>query len=124
MISAAVFVFWPEEADLIEACLKSVGFADEIVIIDNGAPSAVLDIAKKYTKKIFFCESKDFSQRHNFAKEKCAGDWILFIDSDERISVSLAQRIKEKLQTPDAVAYSFKRINYFLGKEPTTPSTK
>lgn len=117
MISAVVFVFWPEEVGLIETCLKSVDFADEIIVIDNGAPQTVIDIAKKYTQKIFFCESKDFSLRHNFGLEKISGDWVLFIDADERISTSLAKRIKEKLLTPDAEAYALRRINYFLGKE-------
>ncbi len=116
-LSVALFIFWPEEKDLIEACLKSVSWADEIVVIDNGAPKEVVDIAKKYTSKIFPCETKDFAQRHNFAKEKCAGDWILYIDSDERVSVALAKRIKEKLQAADACAYMLNRVNFFLGKE-------
>lgn len=116
MVSAVVFIFWPEEIELIETCLKTLNWVDEIVVIDNGAPKGVVEIAKRYTNKIFFCESKNFAQRHNFAKEKCSGDWVLFIDSDERISIALAKRIKEKLLNPDASAYQLNRINYFLGK--------
>lgn len=117
MLSAVVFIFWPEEKDLIDTCLKSLNFADEIIVIDNGAPKEVVEIAKKYTPKIYQNDSKSFAQRHNFAKEQCKGDWILYLDADERVSASLVKRIKEKLMTPDGSAYMINRVNFFLGKK-------
>jgi glycosyltransferase involved in cell wall biosynthesis len=117
MISAVVFVFWPEEEDLIEACLKSVAFADEIVVIDNGATPKTIQIVKKFTSKIFKNPSKDFAVRHNFGKQKASGDWILYLDSDERISASLGEEITTAVSGSRYSAYSFLRVNFFLGKE-------
>ena len=117
MLSAIVFVFWPEEDELIEACLKSVSFADEIIIIDNGATPKTLKICKKYTKKIYKTSSKDFSEHHNLGKEKARGDWLLYVDADERASVQLQKEIKKELQNTQMDAYQLFRQNFFLGKK-------
>lgn len=116
-ISAILFTFWPEEEDYIEACLRSVQWVDEIVVINNGATVKTLKIIKKYTRNIFQTSSKDFSQRHNLGKEKASGDWLLFIDSDERVSGQLQKEIQEELKNPRANAYQVRRLNFFLGKE-------
>ncbi len=116
MLSAVVFVFWPEEENYIETTLKTVSFADEIIVIDNGATKKTLEIVKKYTSKIYQTQLQDFAARHNFAKEKTKGDWILYIDADERISVALQKEIKETLRQPYFDAYQLLRENFFLGK--------
>lgn len=118
MISAIVFIFWPEEELYLTACLESISWADEIIIIDNGATEKTLNIARKYTKHIFKCEDKSFAERHNLGKEKAKGDWLLYIDADERISEDLQNEIKIKVAI-DATydAYELNRINFFLGKK-------
>ncbi len=114
-LSAIVFVFWPEDEFLIDTCLKSLNFADEIIVIDNGATQKTIEIIKKYTSKIYKSSSNSFAERHNFGAEKAGGDWLLFIDSDERVSQKLAQEI---LHISDKFsAYQLHRVNYFLGKE-------
>lgn len=116
-VSAVVFVFWPEEKDYIETCLKTLSWVDEIVVIDNGASDKTLSICRKYTGKIYATESKSFAQHHNLGKEKASGEWILYIDADERISRNLQQEIQKVLAYPKFDAYQLRRINYFLGKE-------
>ncbi|MEK7565651.1 MAG: glycosyltransferase family 2 protein [Patescibacteria group bacterium] len=114
MISAITFIYWPEEVEVLENCLKSLAFCDEIIVIDNGAPETVVKIAQKYTDKIFKSADSSFAARHNLGKEKAKGDWILYIDSDERVSQKLAQEIKNIDDSFDA--YQLSRVNYFLGK--------
>ena len=114
MISAITFIYWPEEVEVLENCLKSLAFCDEIIVIDNGAPENAVAIAKKYTDKIFKSNDSSFAARHNIGKEKAKGDWLLYIDSDERISKKLGDEIKT---IGDADAYQLLRVNYFLGKE-------
>lgn len=116
-LSVVLFIFWPEEENYIEACLKSVSWVDEIVVIDNGASSKTLEIVKKYTDKIYKSDSSNFADRHNLGKEKARGDWVLYVDADERISQKLADEILQKLKNPTADVYKLNRINYFLGKE-------
>lgn len=113
MISAITFIYWPEEVELLEGCLKSLAFCDEIIVIDNGAPENVVKIAKKYTDKIFKSADSSFAARHNLGKEKASGDWLLFIDSDERVSNKLAQEISKAKEFD---AYQLRRIDYRLGK--------
>lgn len=114
MISAIVFTFWLEEEHLIEACLKSLSFADEIIVIDNGASRKTLSVVKKYTKNIYFSPDSSFAARHNLGAEKATNDWILYLDSDERVSLSLAKEIKDI--SDEFSAYQLRRENIILGK--------
>lgn len=116
-LSVVVFTFWSEEENYLATCLETVKFADEIIIIDNGATAKTLALAKKFTSKIYHTESKDFSLRHNLAKEKAKGDWIMFIDADERVSKLLESEIKEAVSRNDFAAYDLNRVNFFLGKK-------
>ena len=60
---------------------------------------------------------ENFSEARNFAATKAKGDWLLYIDADERLSPELAVEIKKTLEIkPEAAAYSLHRINYYLGK--------
>jgi (heptosyl)LPS beta-1,4-glucosyltransferase len=117
MLSAIVFTFWPEEKNYLEACLQSIAWADEIVVVDNGASTETLAIAKKFTKKIISEPSKSFADRHNLGAAKATGDWLLFIDSDERVSVALKTAIQQAIHNPEVDAYQLNRVNFFLGKE-------
>lgn len=117
MVSAIVFVYWPEEDELIEACLKTLLWAEEIVVIDNGATKETLARVKKYTSKVFRDDSTSFAVRHDRAAELAAGDWLLFVDADERVSAKLAKEIQEAVKEDEFAAYQLPRINYFLGKE-------
>lgn len=75
------------EEHFLEGCLKSAqGIVDEIIIVDTGSTDATLDIARKYTNKIFhFQWIDDFSAARNFAKSHASYEWILSLDADERI---------------------------------------
>jgi len=83
-VSIALIV--KNEESCLEKCLESVKDADEIVVVDTGSTDKTVEIAKKYTDKIFhFKWVDDFSKARNFAKSKCLGDWILSVDADHQI---------------------------------------
>lgn len=117
MISAIIFIFWPEEENYIESCLKTVSWCDEIVVIDNGASLKTLELCRKFTTKIYKNNSDNFADRHNFGKEKAKGDWLLYLDADERISAALKEEIEKTVGNSHFNAYKFNRVNFFLGKE-------
>lgn len=85
IISAAIMVR-NEEANL-ERCLKSIlPIIDEIVILDTGSTDKTVEIAKKYTKKVFFQPWQDnFALHRNEVMSHVTGDWFLQIDADEEV---------------------------------------
>lgn len=75
------------EAANLEACLESVrGQVSEIVIVDTGSSDNTVEIARKYTDKVYhYPWHEDFSAARNYAIEKATGDWILSLDADEEL---------------------------------------
>jgi glycosyltransferase involved in cell wall biosynthesis len=95
MISAIVLTHNEEEN--IKDCLESLKFCGEIIIVDDNSQDNTLKIAKKFNTKIFTHSlNGDFSAQRNFGLERAKGDWVLFLDADERIDENLAREIIEK----------------------------
>lgn len=113
----SVVVLTKDEEARIKACLESVKWADEIVIIDQGSTDQTLEIAKKYTDKIFVNKSDDFAKRRNFGMEKSTGDWVLYLDSDERVLEPLKEELLELIKSSNKSAYALNRRNVIFGTE-------
>ncbi|MFN0117904.1 MAG: glycosyltransferase family 2 protein [Elusimicrobiota bacterium] len=108
-----------EEKD-IEACLESVkNLSDDIVLVDSGSTDRTVELAKKFTSKIFHHVWTGYGPQKQFALEKTAGSWVLNIDADERVTPELAEEIKrslnEKEEKKSGFLIPFKHI--FLGHE-------
>lgn len=75
------------EETMLAGCLDSVAGADEIIICDTGSTDSTIEIAKRYTDKVFtdFTWCDDFAAARNHAGSKATGGWILSIDADERL---------------------------------------
>lgn len=105
-----------EEKNL-EDCLKSLQFADEIIVVDMESADETKTIAKKYTDKVFDTKMVGFVEpARNFATSKAVGDWILIIDADERIPKTLAKRLIEITQENDADFVRIPRKNIIFGQ--------
>lgn len=104
MISVSMIV--KNEESCLERCLKSVKYFDEIVVVDTGSTDKTLEIARKYTDKIYNFEwCDDFAKARNFANSKCTGDWILSIDADHEL-LSTKEEVEaetERLKDHDIV---------------------
>lgn len=110
-----------EEKNIID-CLESVLFADEIIVIDDYSEDNTLDLIKrlKNPKIIIFQHqlNNNFAQQRNFGLEKAQGEWILFIDADERVPLSLQYEILSHINDPLAAGdgYRIRRIDTMWGK--------
>jgi glycosyltransferase involved in cell wall biosynthesis len=93
-----------EEAN-IRRCLESVSFADEIIVLDSGSTDKTVEIAKKYTDKVFLTDWSGYGVQKQRALEKANGDWVLNLDADESISEDLQQEIKKAMAENKADAY-------------------
>lgn len=104
------------EEKMIGEALKSLSFCDEILVIDNGSTDKTQEIAEKNGAKVYEIKTNDFSELRNFALSKATGDWILYLDADERIDEALKDSIiKNALDDPKYSAFYLKRKNYYLG---------
>jgi (heptosyl)LPS beta-1,4-glucosyltransferase len=89
----SVVVITKNESERLKVCLESVKWADEIVVADNGSTDDTLEIAKRYTDKIIVFKDQDFAELRNKAFEKTSGDWVLYVDADERVLEPLKEEI-------------------------------
>ncbi len=104
-----------EEA-YIEDALFSVAFADEIIVIDSFSTDKTPEIAKKYATKFLQRKFDNFSNQKNFALKEATGDWVLFLDADERVSHSLEAEIKATLQNPKHGGYKINFPHFYMNR--------
>lgn len=113
----SVIIITVNEEKWIENCLKSVqNIADEIIIVDSGSQDKTLDICRKYKTKIFHRNWQGYSSQKNYALSKTSGDWIFFIDADERASKELTKEISEVINQATLSSYKIPRQNILLGQ--------
>jgi glycosyltransferase involved in cell wall biosynthesis len=114
---SAIVITLNEESN-IKDCLGSLKWADEIIVVDSKSKDKTAEIAKEFTDKVFVSEKKSFSDKKNFAIEKAAGDWIFWIDADERVTGTLENEIKIAVENPDEniKAYKINRKSFFINK--------
>ena len=115
MNKISVVIITGNEEKNISDCLKSVQWADEVIIVDSESTDKTVEIAKQYTDKVFIQKWPGFAKQKKFAVSLAKNDWVLNIDTDERITAELA----EELLNCDLACngYFIGRKNHFLGKE-------
>jgi glycosyltransferase involved in cell wall biosynthesis len=117
-VSAVISAF--NEEKNIERCLKSLSFADEIVVVDNSSLDKTAEVAKKYTSKIFTQKNNpaEIDLQKNFGFEKATNEWILSIDADEEVSSALAEEIRQLVSSKSSMVngYWIPRKNFMFGK--------
>lgn len=113
----SIIIITKNEERMIQACLESIKGLGEIIIADNGSTDDTLEIAKKYTDKIFKFDNLDFSTIRNEALKKTSGEWILYVDSDERVLSDLKEEIQGILDNGECSAYAISRRNVIFGTE-------
>jgi glycosyltransferase involved in cell wall biosynthesis len=113
-VSVAV-VTWNEE-ERLRACLESVAWADEIVVVDAESADKTVEIARAFTDRIWVRPWPGFAAQKNFALEQTTGDWVLSLDADEHVTPELSARIAEVVrQGGSADGYALPRKNIFWG---------
>lgn len=109
-ISVAMIV--KNEEEMLARCLESVKEADEIVVCDTGSKDKTIEIAKKYTDKVYtdFVWCDHFGKARQHSKEKCTGDWIMIIDADEFLENSFSD-VREAIEKADKAGAQFVNVN-------------
>ncbi len=117
MSRLSVIIIALNQEDHILPCLQTVSWADEIVIVDSGSQDRTLERARRVTDRIFTIDWPGFGAAKNFALNQARGDWILSLDTDERVPEALRDEILAAVRAEGRFAgYRVPRKNYFGGR--------
>ena len=103
------------EAEL-DACLASIAFVDEVVVVDSGSSDGTLGLAARHGARVIQKEWLGFGPQKQFAVEAASHDWVLCVDADERVSAEMRDAILAELKSPRGFVYAVARRNRFLGR--------
>ncbi len=113
---SAILITKNEEAN-IGACLESVAFADEVVVVDSGSNDATVEIARRSGANVTVMPDwPGFGAQKQRALELASGDWVLSIDADERIPEVLRDQILAAMADGTCAGYRLNRLSWFLGR--------
>lgn len=113
----SVAIITHNEADNIERTLRSVAFADELIVVDSGSTDRTVELARALGAKVIERPWHGFAQQKNFALALCRGEWILSLDADEELTPELQVEMQALVRgTTVPGAYAIRRRNMFLGR--------
>jgi glycosyltransferase involved in cell wall biosynthesis len=112
----SVIIITCNEAANIEACLASVAFADEVIVLDSGSTDATVAIAKKMGATVHGTNDwPGFGPQKNRALDLAHSTWILSVDADERVPPELAALILKTVKESTCSAFDIPRLTQFCG---------
>lgn len=118
-IPVSVVVICNNEEDQIRACLESVGFADELLVIDSYSTDDTVEIAEEHADRVVQREWNGINEQRNFGLEEASHDWVFALDADERVSVTLQRELISLFSEesdPDHEGYHVPRVARYLGR--------
>ncbi len=116
-MSISALIIAKNEALMIENCIKSVAWCDEVLVIDDGSTDETRDIAESLGATVISFKHDSFSRLREEALKRAKSAWIFYIDADERVTPTLAKEIKVLMETSDASVLRVQRDNSYFGKK-------
>lgn len=114
-VTATVITF--NEAANIEAALASLGWADEIIVVDSESTDDTVAIARRFTDRVVVRPWPGYIAQKNFAAEMASHNWIFSLDADERVTPALADEVRAVMQQePPHAGYRVPRVTFHLGR--------
>jgi glycosyltransferase involved in cell wall biosynthesis len=115
--SLTVTVITKNEEQNIGACLRSVSFADQRVVLDSGSTDLTAEIANAAGAEVFVNRDwQGFGVQKNRALAHARCDWVLSLDADERVTAELRAEIEAVLAWPQFDVYDFPRLSSYCGQ--------
>ena len=117
MTHLTAIVLTRNESEQIADCIRTLRFADRIIVFDSYSTDDTVAIAHSAGADIFQHEFVDYSEQRNAALDAAdeMTDWVLFVDADERVTDALAEEIRNKIRLPDYAGWRIPRHNYIFG---------
>jgi len=113
LLSAAVIALNEEER--LPDCLRSLDFADEIVLVDSGSRDNTIGIAESFGCRVISRNWPGYAAQKQYAVDQCRNDWVFILDADERVSPEAGQKIKKIIQDSQQqyAAFRLARKSFF-----------
>lgn len=117
MTLAIIILTKNEEVNIVDVIKNARQCTDEILIIDSGSTDKTVELAEKNGAKVFYrAWDNDFAAQRNFALDKTAADFILYVDADERLTSKSVEHIKKILaQDNSNLQYKIQRKTTIFG---------
>jgi glycosyltransferase involved in cell wall biosynthesis len=115
---SAVIIAFNEEKNIADA-VKSVAWADEVLVVDSESADKTRDVAESLNAKVLINKWHGFSKQKQFATEAAAHDWIFSLDADERVSDKLQKEILKLKNQPEnklASGYKIPRLTFYMNQ--------
>ena len=119
MNKISVTVITKNEEKNISDCLKSVDWADEIIIVDSESTDKTVEIAKQFTDKVFNRKWEGYVSQKRYALSLASNEWVLSLDADERVTPELKDEIIN-LSPNEYSGFKIRRKNFLMNKEITS----
>lgn len=117
MPKLSVTVITRNEAANLPEALRSVAWADEIVVVDSESTDETVAIARQFTDRVVVRAWPGYIAQKNYAASLASHDWVLSLDADERVTPALADEIRATLgSAPAHAAYLIPRVTWHLGR--------
>jgi glycosyltransferase involved in cell wall biosynthesis len=116
MTSLSVILITRNEAANIRACLQSIAWADEIIVVDSGSTDNTVTIARQMGAQIYEHDWIGFGPQKNRALSYASKDWVFSIDADERMSPELRAEIEQAMRSGETDGYFCPRLSQFCGQ--------
>jgi len=112
----SVIIITKDEADNIRACIESVPWADEIIVVDSGSKDGTVEICRELGARVHEHEWPGFGIQKNRALSYATHEWVLSIDADERVTTELQSQIKNAIEKFSVDGYYVPRLSQFCGQ--------
>lgn len=116
MALLSVIIITKNEAANIRACLESVAWADEVVVVDSGSADATVDICREMGAKVHVHDWPGFGMQKNRALSYATHEWVFSIDADERVTPELQSQLIKAMKNETGDGYYLPRLSQFCGK--------
>lgn len=103
------------ESSHIGPCVESLGFADEVIVVDSESDDDTRDIATRLGARVIEQEFLGHVRQKQLAVDSARHDWVFCIDADERVSIELARSVVAALENDAAPGYEVARHTFYLG---------
>lgn len=117
MPAVTVTVITRNEAGALADALRSVSWADEIIVVDAESTDDTVSIARQFTERVYVRGWNGYVDQKNHASGLASHEWILSLDADERVTPALAEEIRALLTAePPCDGYRMPRVSFYLGR--------